>query len=137
MTPSFTWYTLARTEWVNGCCQNENAFIEIFLLFIMSVNNTTSCYYLSMEEAQDLVYSTTETVMITVLQPVVSVIGILLNYAFLITLYRVKDMRTTTNIYLAIYLPIRYTVTPFTNRFICGIPLLLIFPRILHISGCI
>ena len=113
----------------------------------MSLNNT-ACYYLSTEEAEAFVYSTTETVLITVFLPVVSAIGILLNAAFLFTVYRVEDMRTTTNIYLAnlavademllvirlanylgryLYLPIRYSVTPFTNRFICGTPLLLIF----------
>ena len=78
-----------------------NTFIEIFLLFIMSLNNTTSCQYLSMEEAQALFYSITESVMITVVLPVISGIGVLLNSSFLFTLYRVEDMRTTTNIYRA------------------------------------
>ena len=125
---------------------NKNAITDIFLVFIMSLNNTT-CDYLSADEAEAYVYTSAETIGITVVLPVISGIGILLNSAFLFTVYRVEDMRTTTNIYLAnlavademflvillakylgtyLYLPIR-SVTPFTNRFICGIPTLLIF----------
>ena len=114
----------------------------------MPSNNTSICRYLSAEEAENYVYTTADTILIVAALPAISLIGILLNSAFLFTLYRVKDMRTTTNIYLAnlavademlliirfarslgtyLYSPIDYFPTPFTNRFIWGIPLLLIF----------
>ena len=119
---------------------------------MLSLNNTAFCYFLngslSTDEARPFIYTAAETVLITVFLPVVSVIGILLNSAFLFTLYRVEDMRTTTNIYLAnlavadvmllairlanylgtyLYSNVDYRVTPFTNRFVCGIPLLLLY----------
>jgi hypothetical protein len=80
--------------------------------------------------------------------PVISIIGILANSAFLYVLYRVQDIRTTTNFYLAnlavadgmlliirsiryigtyLYSPIDFNnLTPFTSRVSCGIPLMLI-----------
>ena len=116
----------------------------------MSSNNTSICRNLSTEEAEHYVYTTADTILIVGVLPAISIIGILLNSAFLFTLYRVKDMRTTTNIYLAnlavademlliirlstylgtyLYLPIHYyfRITPFTSRFICGTPTLLAY----------
>ena len=103
----------------------------------MSSNNTSICRYLSAEEAEHYAYTTADTILIVAVLPAISIIGILLNSTFLFTLYRVKDMRTTTNIYLAnlavademllvirlaryigtyLYSSIDYVVTPFTNR---------------------
>ena len=113
----------------------------------MSSNNTTICHYLSAEEAEKYVYTTADTILKVAALPAISLIGILLNSAFLFTVYRVKDMRTTTNIYLEnlavadvmlliirlanyfgtyLYSPIDYFPTPFTSRFFCGIPFLLL-----------
>ena len=114
----------------------------------MSLNNTTDCRLLSAEEALDYGYTLTETLIIVAVLPAISVIGILLNSAFLFTLYRVKDMKTDTNIYLAnlaivdglvliivpaeilkdyLYSPvIQLDVTFFERHHLCGILFLLV-----------
>ena len=80
-----------------------------------------------------------------------SILGLLLNSAYLFVLFRVRDMRTTTNFYLGnlavadssllliqliryvgtyFYSPVDiyhvYAISSFNNVFICGLPILLI-----------
>ena len=115
----------------------------------MFENNTTSCQRLSTDESQAYVYTNLELVLILGLLPLISTIGTLANAALLFTIYRVQHMRSTTNLYLAnlaiadglllivrslrytgtyLYSPIDYfNLTPFTNRFLCGLPLMLIW----------
>ena len=55
-------------------------------------HNVTACIH---------VYDVSKTIFITCIMPAVSVLGLLGNVSFLVVLYRVPDMRTVTNYFLA------------------------------------
>ncbi|XP_072043042.1 type-1 angiotensin II receptor B-like [Amphiura filiformis] len=57
--------------------------------------------YYPEQEIDLLLYSTTDKIMISKVFPIIIVIGILGNSAFLLTLIRVRQMRTLINFYLA------------------------------------
>ena len=51
--------------------------------------------------AENALYSTPEKIIIGIAMPCVLIVGLAANLAFLFVIYRVSDMRTTTNFYLA------------------------------------
>lgn len=53
------------------------------------------------EWIETLLYSKTDKIMITMVFPFIVTLGLLANSAFLFTLARVREMRTTINFYLA------------------------------------
>ena len=60
------------------------------------------CYYnMSINETLSYLYSPFTKFFITVLVPIVGCVGLMGNMAFLFVVYRVKEMRTTTNFYLS------------------------------------
>ena len=108
----------------------------------------TICLNLTAEESVEYIYTDIEFILILICIPVICISGLLLNSAYLFVLFRVRDMRTTTNFYLGnlavadsfilLIRLIRYVgtyiyspadvldITPFNNAIICGLPLLLI-----------
>ena len=59
------------------------------------------CLNMTTAEAQAHTYTTMKLVLITGLIPIITVLGVAANSAFLFVVYRVNEMRTTTNFYLA------------------------------------
>ena len=52
------------------------------------------------EELEESIYSTASWIFVLIFVPVVAMFGILCNTAFIFVVYRVKFMRSITNIYL-------------------------------------
>ena len=114
----------------------------------LNEENRTICLNLTVEESIKYIYTDVEFILILICIPVLSISGLLLNSAYLFVLYRVRDMRTTTNFYLGnlavadsslllmrltryvgtyFYSPVDvYAISPFSNVIICGLPILLI-----------
>ena len=106
------------------------------------------CRTLTEEESYEYVYTDVEFSLILIVAPFICILGLFFNVAYLLVLYRERDLRTTTNFYLAnlavadgflllvrlvryigtyVYSPIDYhNITPFTDVYSCGIPILLI-----------
>ena len=113
-----------------------------------SENESIFCKNLTVEESLEYTYTDVEFILILICIPVICILGLLLNTAYLFVLYRVRDMRTTTNVYLGnlavadsfllfvrliryvgtyFYSPVDIlSITPFDNYITCGFPLLLI-----------
>ena len=110
--------------------------------------NGTVCKHLTVEESLEYTYTDVDIILILICIPVLCISGLLLNSAYLFVLYRIRDMRTTTNVYLGnlavadsfllfirliryvgtyIYSPIDIvSITPFNNAVVCSFPILLI-----------
>ena len=108
----------------------------------------TRCRNLTAEESLEYGYTDIEFILILIVTPLICILGLFFNTAYLVVLYRVRDLRTTTNFHLAnlavadgflllvrliryigtyVYSPIDYhNITPFTDAISCGIPILLI-----------
>ena len=108
----------------------------------------TACKNLTVEESLEYTYTDVDFMLILVCIPVICVLGIFLNLAYLFVLCRIRDMCTTTNVYLGnlavadsllllvrliryvgtyFYSPVDiYGITPFNNVVTCGLPILLI-----------
>ena len=106
------------------------------------------CKNLIVEESLEYTYTDVDFFLIVICIPVICISGILLNSAYLFVLYRIRDMRTTTNFYLGnlavadslhllvgfirfvgtfFYSPVDiYGITVFNNSVTCGMPLLII-----------
>ena len=111
------------------------------IMLTVSLNDTTDCSYFieepPIEEPQPYDDDNSAENFIRHIEITCVIVGILINSAFIFTLYRVQDtMRTTTNIYLAnlavadCLLSTSQLIvfwTPITNRFSCGIPPLLFY----------
>ena len=115
----------------------------------LGFENGTICRNLSLEESLEYTYTNVDVILILICIPVICISGILLNSSFLFVLYRVRDMRTTTNVYLGnlavadsllllvrlvryvgtyFYFPVDIlTLTAFKNSFMNGLPMLLLF----------
>ena len=69
---------------------------------IMAENcNAQNTLNLTNEEASDVTYSLGDTIFITVVMPIVTIIGTFNNFAFLFVICRIKVMQNVTNFYLA------------------------------------
>ena len=110
--------------------------------------NEIRCRNLTAEEYIEYIYTDIDFILIVICIPVICILGLFLNLAFLFVLYRVRDMRTTTNVYLGnlavadsitlLIRLVRYVSTYFyssldlifntyfNNSITCGLPLLLI-----------
>ena len=108
----------------------------------------SSCRNFTFKESLLYTYTDVEVILILICVPVICILGLLLYSAYLFVLYRVSDIRTTTNVYLGnlavadsflllirliryvgtyFYSPVNiYSITPFNNAIICGLPLQLI-----------
>ena len=65
-------------------------------------NSDNICLNLtSQDEAASYSYTDAERIFITILTPVISGFGVVANVSFLFVIYRVSNMRTATNIFLA------------------------------------
>ena len=62
--------------------------------------NGTFCLNLTVEKSPEVIYTDVDFIPILVLNSVICILGFLLNSSYLFVLYRVRDMRTTTNVYL-------------------------------------
>lgn len=65
------------------------------------ISNMQSCTNLTVEEAEDYLYNYFQRVFILIVVPCVTIFGLFTNSAFLFVIYRVPNMRTPTNFYLA------------------------------------
>ncbi|XP_072044837.1 kappa-type opioid receptor-like [Amphiura filiformis] len=69
----------------------------------MAFNNNTdaaSCLNFTLPEAEAHTYTPVKLVLIKVFIPAIACVGLLLNTTFLFVIYRIENMRTTTNFYL-------------------------------------
>ena len=65
------------------------------------MNATESCHLLPVNASIAYLYTPFHTIFVLVLVPIICSLGLLLNLAFLFVVYRVREMRTTTNFYLS------------------------------------
>ena len=107
--------------------------------------NETVCRNLSLKESLEYTYTDVDIILILICIPVICISGLLLNSSYLFVLYRVSDMRTTTNFYLGnlavadsfillirliryvgtyiYYAPVHtYAITPFNDHITSGLP---------------
>ena len=112
-------------------------FVIATILVSLSFNDSSDCDSLNTSNPPDEPTSLAVSVQhgFEVVSIVFAIIGILLNSAFLFTLYRVKELQSATNVYLAnlaiadeLLLVTRLTrVWTIVGRFSCGISYLLIY----------
>ena len=66
-----------------------------------NITNTTECLNHTQAQLYTVEYTAFNEILIRILIPSITAFGIAANSAFLFVIYRLQDMRTTTNIYLA------------------------------------
>ena len=129
----------SNAKWIDGFLASNSNMAQF------SNEKGILCRNVTNEESFE--YIEFEYIMILVCFPVICISGLLLNLSYLFVLYRVRDMRTTTNVYLGnlavadsflllirlaryvgtyFYSPVDIiNITPFNNSVTCGFPILL------------
>ena len=73
----------------------------VIINFAANMNDSSRCdVYIPVNESIYYQTSPGETVLFSTVFPVVTTIGLLINFSFFFVIYRVKEMQTVTNIYL-------------------------------------